>query len=64
MKQLSIDDFEMIGFKSHWRWSGIYAKKCVMCGYYDNNEDVPYFCPGCNAIMLMPLPIYSGGNKK
>ena len=54
-KQMSIDDFESKGFKSHWRWSGLYAKECVVCGYYHNSEETPDICPGCNAFMSMPL---------
>lgn len=59
-KQMNIDEFEMKGFKSHWRWSGLYAKECVVCGFYDESEDTPDRCPGCNAFMAMPLPQKGG----
>lgn len=64
MKQMSIDDFESKGFKSHWRWSGLYAKECVSCGYYHDGEDTPDTCPGCKAIMMMPEPQRGGADMR
>jgi predicted Zn-ribbon and HTH transcriptional regulator len=49
-------DSEVKGFKSHWKWQGLYYKKCVMCGWVDKNNDVPLFCPQCKAIMIQPEP--------
>ena len=59
-KQMSIDDYEKEGFKSHWRWSGLYKKSCVVCGYVHDVEETPETCPGCKAIMYMPEPMRKG----
>ena len=56
MKQLSFTDFEKKGFKSHWRFFGLYGKECVCCGYSTIEEDTPEVCSGCHAIMIMPEP--------
>ena len=56
MEQISLFDVEVKGIKSHWRWTGLYDKMCVNCGYIDNGEETPEFCPGCKSVMIQPQP--------
>lgn len=56
MEQISLFDIEVKGVKSHWRWTGLYDKMCVMCKYSDDSEEAPRFCPGCKAVMIQPEP--------
>lgn len=56
MEQISLFDIEAKGLKSHWRWTGLFEKMCVMCKYLDDSEETLPFCPGCKAIMIQPEP--------
>ena len=59
-KQISMFDVETRGIKSHWRWTGLTFKKCVMCDYLDTGAETPASCPGCKAIMIQPEPTRGG----
>lgn len=60
MKQISIFDSEVKGIKSHWRWTGLTYKMCVMCKYLDDGEETLRVCPGCKSFMIQPEPTRGG----
>lgn len=62
MEQISI--FEIKGVRSHWYWTGLYYKMCVMCNYLDDHKVPPEVCPGCGAVMIQPEPRRRRGGRQ